>query len=66
MRSRTNTIRWTIIVLSSILLSTACDSRKPAKYRKKRGCDCPHWNHVPAPKDGMRSMAGDPDGHLFG
>ncbi len=28
-------------------LLIACGSSKPAKYRKKRECDCPKWNHVP-------------------
>lgn len=35
-------------VAGATLLS-ACGSGKPAKYRKKRECDCPKWNHV-APK----------------
>lgn len=38
--------------MATLLLVTlflaACGSSKPAKYRKKRECDCPKWNQVPA------------------
>jgi starvation-inducible outer membrane lipoprotein len=44
MRLRTLT-RGLPLVLA--LMMCACAST-PKKYRKKRGCDCPHWNHVPA------------------
>lgn len=30
--------------LALILVLSACHSR-PSKYKKKRGCDCPKWNH---------------------
>ena len=37
--------RWFPLALA--LLLGACAST-PKKYRKKRGCDCPHWNLAPA------------------
>lgn len=46
-----------LLVLVCIATLTACGSGKPAKYRKKRGCDCPQWNQAPAPEqDGTRAM----------
>ncbi len=36
-----------ILVATSL---TACNSR-PSKYRKKKECDCPKWNHRKLPLD---------------
>lgn len=47
-----------MLLLVCATMLGACSSGKPAKYRKKRGCDCPRWNHAPGPvHDGTRAMS---------
>jgi len=36
------------VLLLVVGAALSCSSR-PQKYRKKRGCDCPKWNHRHAP-----------------
>ncbi len=36
-----------LLLALPLAMLVACGSSKPAKYRKKRECDCPKWNHVP-------------------
>ena len=47
--------RLMAVLLFVAVFSTACGSSKPAKYRKKRECDCPKWNQLPAPVNGVRA-----------
>ena len=56
--------------VATCAMSTGCVSgpRYGAARKKKKGCDCPHWNAVPEQKgeDRMRSWNSDPstaDGH---
>lgn len=44
-------LRTLVLGLSVICVLASCGSSKPAKYRKKKDCDCPKWNHVD-PKPG--------------
>lgn len=50
--------------LALCTLGTGCASgpRYGAARKKKKSCDCPHWNAVPEQKgvDGMRSWNTDP------
>lgn len=41
------TTRLMAALLFAMVLVTGCGTSKPAKYRKKRDCDCPKWNQVP-------------------
>lgn len=51
------TARLMAVLLLATLFLTACGSSKPAKYRKKRECDCPKWNQVPtANPSGVHAM----------
>jgi hypothetical protein len=51
MRLRTKP-RWFPLLLAALLAAGCASSPKPRKYKKKRGCDCPHWNLVPAAPQG--------------
>lgn len=46
MTSTARLLTLVIVFLTGATLLSACGSSKPAKYRKKRECDCPKWNHV--------------------
>ncbi len=49
--------RFMAVLLLASLFLAACGSSKPAKYRKKRECDCPKWNQVPnADPSGVHAM----------
>ena len=57
-------------LLATSVIGTGCagGARYGAARKKKRGCDCPHWNAVPQQKgeDGRRSWNQEPsatDGH---
>jgi hypothetical protein len=52
--------RWLPMLLLA-LMAMGCGSQKPKKYRKKRGCDCPHFNHLPPRSgDGARASSMPP------
>ena len=45
-------------LVAAFLLLQACNSQ-PAKYRRKKECDCPKWNRVaPAPGNSAHASAG--------
>ena len=46
------------LFLGALVALTACASgpRYGASKRKKKGCDCPTWNLVPAPAAGARAQ----------
>lgn len=47
---------------SAVLLMVACASgpKYGAAKRKKKSCDCPHWNHLPTIGPGTKAHAGMP------
>ncbi|MBP6311606.1 MAG: hypothetical protein WAR83_04440 [Flavobacteriales bacterium] len=49
-RTPNSLILKTLIIILVILSVTSCNSR-PSKYRKKKECDCPKWNHRKLPLD---------------
>ena len=46
------------LLLGALMALSACASgpRYGAAKRKKKGCDCPTWNLVPAPAPGVRAQ----------
>lgn len=43
------------LLLCALLALAAGCTTYPQKYRKKRGCDCPHWDQLPRRVDGVRA-----------
>lgn len=52
--SRSARIRMGLLMLVAMAMFPAC-ATQPSKYRKKRGCDCPHWNRLPAEGQGIHA-----------
>jgi hypothetical protein len=56
---------WALLLL--VAVGCASGPRYGAARRKKKGCDCPHWNRVDRPANGMHASltrTADPDGPL--
>jgi hypothetical protein len=49
---RTHPLRstWFLTIALVMTFATGCAST-PSKYKKKKGCDCPKWNHRLTPSE---------------
>jgi hypothetical protein len=46
-----------------MLTGCASGPRYGAQRKKKKGCDCPHWNRVPDHNEELRSATKKLNGH---
>jgi hypothetical protein len=49
-RQNTHRPTWYLLLALAIIVATGCAST-PSKYKKKKGCDCPKWNHRLTPSE---------------
>ncbi len=44
-----------LVLLAALITGCASGPRYGAQRKRKKGCDCPHWNRVPQHREELRA-----------